>query len=183
MEYTTPSGRTIRILEGDLTEQRVDAIVNAANETLLGGGGVDGAIHRRAGPALLTHCRTLPETARGVRCPTGEARWTPGFALPARGIVHTVGPVYASPSVSAPLLRAAHHNSLVAAAARGAPRVAFPAISCGAFGYPPEEAAPIALETAIAFRGEVSEVRFVLFSASMADAWREALSRVRTAAS
>ncbi len=175
MEFSALDGRTIRILEGDLTEQGVDAIVNAANETLLGGAGVDGAIHRGAGPELLAHCRTLPESAPGVRCPTGEARWTPGFALPARGIVHTVGPVYESAAASAPLLRAAHENALAIADAHGARSVAFPAISCGVFGYPAAEAAPLALKMVLAFPGAVSEVRFVLFGEPMARVWRTAL--------
>ena len=136
----------IRILNTDITELRVDAIVNAANETLLGGGGVDGAIHRAAGPALLNACRALPQVRPGVRCPTGEARLTEGFALPARFIIHTVGPVWQGGDEGEPaLLAACYRNVLAIFEAQSLASIAFPAISCGVFGYPPEQAALIAL--------------------------------------
>lgn len=126
-----------------------DAIVNAANPTLLGGGGVDGAIHRAAGPELRAYCQTLPESAPGVRCPTGEARVTPAFGLTAvRSIIHTVGPVYDSPGRSAPVLRACYQNVLRLCRERGIRSVAFPAISCGVYGYPADEAAAIAVNCA-----------------------------------
>lgn len=135
-----------RVLDVDITELRVDAIVNAANETLLGGGGVDGAIHRAAGPGLLSACRALPEVRPGVRCPTGEARITDGFALPARYIIHTVGPVWHGGHEREPeLLAACYRNVLAIARDRSLKSLAFPAISCGVFGYPPEKAAVIAL--------------------------------------
>ncbi|MFA7320051.1 MAG: O-acetyl-ADP-ribose deacetylase [Dokdonella sp.] len=136
----------IRILDCNITELRVDAIVNAANETLLGGGGVDGAIHRAAGPGLLAACRALPLLRPGVRCPTGEARLTGGFALPARFIIHTVGPVWEGGEDGEPaLLAACYRNVLAIATAQSLDSIAFPAISCGVFGYPPEKAAMIAL--------------------------------------
>lgn len=166
----------IRIERGDLTRARVDAIVNAANETLLGGGGVDGAIHRAAGARLLEACRALPEVRPGVRCPTGEARCTPGFDLPSRYVIHTVGPVYRSPARSAPVLEAAHRSSLELARERELRTVAFPAISCGVFGYPPEEAAPLAVETCRAHGVGLEEVRFVLFDDRAEAAWRAAVS-------
>lgn len=136
----------IRILDADITDLRVDAIVNAANETLLGGGGVDGAIHRAAGPGLLNACRALPLVRPGVRCPTGEARLTEGFALRARFIIHTVGPVWEGGDDGEPaLLTACYRNVLAIANAQSVESIAFPAISCGVFGYPPEKAALVAL--------------------------------------
>lgn len=133
---------------GDLTSLQVDVIVNAANPTLLGGGGVDGAIHRAAGPRLLAACRALPESAPGVRCRTGEARITPGFDLAARWVVHTVGPVWQGGHAGeAAVLAACYRNSLALALAQGATSIAFPAISCGVYGYPYAAAASIALQT------------------------------------
>jgi O-acetyl-ADP-ribose deacetylase (regulator of RNase III) len=164
--------------QGDLTRARVDAIVNAANERLLGGGGVDGAIHRAAGPELLTACRAIAEVRAGVRCPTGEARITPGFGLAARFVIHTVGPVYRSAEASAPLLERAHRASLALANERGLASVAFPAISCGVYGYPLDEAAPIALAACRAGAGGLEEVRFVLFGADAFEAWRRAAARI-----
>jgi O-acetyl-ADP-ribose deacetylase (regulator of RNase III) len=131
----------IEIVEGDITRLAVDAIVNAANSSLLGGGGVDGAIHRAAGPELLAACRALGG------CPTGEARITPGFRLPARWVVHTVGPVWHGGARGEPeLLRACYRNSLALARAHDARSIAFPAISTGAYGYPAEAAAAIAVD-------------------------------------
>lgn len=138
----------MEVVQGDITRLSVDAIVNAANESLLGGGGVDGAIHRRAGMQLLETCRTLPEVRPGVRCPTGEARITPGFELPARFVIHTVGPVWNGGAHGEPsLLAACHRNSLALARAHHVERMAFPAISCGIYGYPAEQAARIAMKT------------------------------------
>lgn len=164
----------LTIVEGDITRQAVDAIVNAANETLLGGGGVDGAIHRAAGSRLLEACRAIPEVRPGVRCPTGEARATPGFRLAASWVIHAVGPVYSGTERDARLLAAAHDASLQAAEERGAVTVAFPAISCGVYGYPPEEAAPIAIRACRARLDAFREVRFVLFSETMRRVWEEA---------
>ena len=138
----------ISVIAADITTLAVDAIVNAANETLLGGGGVDGAIHRAAGPALLEACRALPPVAPGVRCPTGEARITPGFALPARWVIHTVGPVWhGGGRGEAALLESCHRNALRLAREHDLHRIAFPAISCGVYGYPAPLAARIALGT------------------------------------
>ena len=138
----------IRVVQGDLTRRSVDAIVNAANETLLGGGGVDGAIHRAAGPALLAACRALPQVRPGVRCPTGEARITPGFELPARHVIHTVGPVWRGGGGGEDAaLASAYRASLALAAEHGLATVAFPAISTGVYGFPPARAARIAHET------------------------------------
>lgn len=154
----------IQIEQGDITTQHTDAIVNAANEALAGGGGVDGAIHAAAGPELLISCRELPEVRPAVRCPTGEARLTLGFDLPASFVIHTVGPRYSMPEAPA-LLEAAFVSSLTLASNHPEIRtVALPAISCGIYGYPVEEAAPIALSVARRGAWELDVIRFVLFS-------------------
>lgn len=138
----------LAVVDADITTLAVDAIVNAANETLLGGGGVDGAIHRAAGPALLDACRAIPQVAPGVRCRTGEAHITPGFALPARWVIHTVGPVWhGGGRGEAALLANCHRNALRLAQAHGLQSIAFPAISCGVFGYPAPLAATVAIGT------------------------------------
>lgn len=140
---------TIELWRGDITTLRVDAIVNAANPALLGGGGVDGAIHRAAGPRLLAACRALPEVRPGVRCPVGEARATPGFDLPAAHVIHTVGPVWHGGNRDEPaLLARCYRNALALAAELDAASIAFPAISCGVYGYPPPAAAHIAVTAA-----------------------------------
>lgn len=167
------------IVETDITTLDVDAIVNAANETLMGGGGVDGAIHRAAGPQLLAACRALPEVRHGVRCPTGEARITPGFALPARLVIHTVGPVWRGGGHGeAALLAACYRASLLLAHAHGAARIAFPAISCGVYGYPIGAAAGIAVRAIRQWQAEhatPAKVLLCAFDPAMADAWRCAL--------
>ncbi|MGH8156725.1 MAG: O-acetyl-ADP-ribose deacetylase [Rhodanobacter sp.] len=138
----------LQITTADITKLSVDAIVNAANPGLLGGGGVDGAIHRAAGAALLQACRTLPESTPGVRCPTGEARITPGFALPARYVIHTVGPVWhGGGHGEALLLEYCYRNAMRLLREYGLHTMAFPAISCGVYGYPPAEAARVAVNT------------------------------------
>jgi O-acetyl-ADP-ribose deacetylase (regulator of RNase III) len=161
--------------QGDITTARVDAIVNAANEALLGGGGVDGAIHRAAGPGLLRVCRSIPEVRPGVRCPVGEARLTPGFGLPARHVIHTVGPVYRGRLEDAELLACAYRSSLGLAEGHELGTVAFPAISCGVFGYPLDEAAAVAVAVAREKPWSLDEIQFVLFSADVLAAWRTAL--------
>jgi O-acetyl-ADP-ribose deacetylase (regulator of RNase III) len=156
--------------QGDITKVRVDVIVNAANERMLGGGGVDGAIHRAAGPELREACAAVPEVRPGVRCPTGEARITPGFNLPARFVLHTVGPVYRGPE-SATLLRSAYRWCLEIAAERQLASIAFPAISCGVYGYPLADAASVALETCLAHGRSLREIHFVLFGEEPWAAW------------
>jgi O-acetyl-ADP-ribose deacetylase len=154
---------TITIERGDITKIDVDAIVNAANPIMLGGGGVDGAIHDAAGPELLEACRRVP-AVNGVRCPFGEARITPGFALPARHVIHTVGPIYRRDPDPEATLRSAYAASLGLARDHDLASIAFPAISTGAYGFPLEPAARIALSTAHADWGSVKRVRFVLFN-------------------
>ena len=164
----------VSIVQGDLTHQEVDAIVNAANERMLGGGGVDGAIHRAAGRQLLAACRALPEVEPGIRCPTGEARITSGFELPARYIIHTVGPIYKGTPSDARLLGSAFRSSLALAVDHNLRTVAFPAISCGVYGYPPVEAATVAASVVGERDWPLEEIRFVLFSVDLLNAWRRA---------
>ena len=138
--------KMIKIIQGDITTLAVDAIVNAANQVMLGGGGVDGAIHRAAGRELYEACLKVPEVRPGVRCPTGEARITPGFKLPAKFVIHTVGPVYRDGNHGEPeKLAACYRNSLALAAENGCKSIAFPCISTGIYGYPIEDAAKIAV--------------------------------------
>ncbi|PIE67038.1 MAG: O-acetyl-ADP-ribose deacetylase [Deltaproteobacteria bacterium] len=158
--------------QGDITTLAVDAIVNAANNTLLGGGGVDGAIHRAAGPELLAECRTLGG------CPTGEARITGGYRLPAKHVIHTVGPVYQGRLEDSRLLAECYTNSLTLARQHALRSVAFPAISCGVYGYPVTDACKIAVNTCIDFleRHDMPEkVLFVLFSDKFLDVYNRAL--------
>jgi len=169
--YPLTESCALVVQRGNLARVSTDAVVNAANPRMLGGGGVDGAIHRAAGPRLLEACREVPEIRPGVRCPTGEARLTAGFGLPARYVIHTVGPVYRSPELSAPLLRAAYAASLALADEHGLARIAFPAISCGAFGYPLAEAASVALAACREHAGRLGEIRFVLFDEVTRRVW------------
>jgi O-acetyl-ADP-ribose deacetylase (regulator of RNase III) len=153
----------LEILRGDITEQHVDAIVNAANNSLLGGGGVDGAIHRRGGPAILAACRDLRATTWPDGLPTGEAVATTAGELPARWVIHTVGPVHRPGEDRSALLTSAYRRSLEVADELGAASVAFPAISAGAYGWPMDDAARLAVRTVLASRARVAAVRFVLF--------------------
>lgn len=166
----------IIIEKGDLTETDVDAIVNAANERLLGGGGVDGAIHAAAGHALVEACRDIPEVSPGVRCPTGEARITPGFELPADYVIHAVGPRYTDPDAPR-LLASAFRSALRLASERNDIRsVAFPAISCGVYGYPADQAAAIASAVVDEIDWDLDGIRFVLFSDDVHRAFENAFS-------
>ncbi len=171
----------LKIITADITALNLDAIVNAANPSLLGGGGVDGAIHRAAGPALLEACRALPETAPGVRCPTGEARITPAFALPARHVIHTVGPVWHGGTAGeARLLACCYRGTLRLLREHRLHTVAFPAISCGVYGYPAAQAAGVAMDT---LRDELAgeeaiDVTLCCFSDDMRAIFQNALDAV-----
>jgi O-acetyl-ADP-ribose deacetylase (regulator of RNase III) len=163
-------------IEGDITVQDVDAIVNAANGSLMGGGGVDGAIHRAGGPSILAACTEIRRTIYPDGLPTGKAVATTGGLLPARWVIHTVGPVYARERDPAALLDSCHTESLRVADELGARTVAFPAISTGVYGYPIEEAAPVAVDAVRRSTSEVDEVRFVLFGRDAYEAFERALA-------
>lgn len=154
---------TITLVQGDITRQSADAIVNAANSSLLGGGGVDGAIHRRGGPAILEECRALRASRYGKGLPTGQAVATTAGELDARWVIHTVGPVYSRSEDRSDLLASCYRESLRAADELGARTVAFPAVSTGVYRWPMEDAARIAVETVRNTPTAVEEVRFVLF--------------------
>jgi O-acetyl-ADP-ribose deacetylase (regulator of RNase III) len=169
----------IRVVEGDITRLEVDAVVNAANSSLTGGGGVDGAIHRAAGPGLLAECRTLGG------CKTGEAKITGGYDLPARFVIHTVGPVWhGGGSGEADLLASCYRNSLALARERSLDSIAFPSISTGAYGYPVEQASRIAVQSVVCFLEEhefPKTVIFACFSKRDHDAYLQALAAQRGA--
>jgi O-acetyl-ADP-ribose deacetylase (regulator of RNase III) len=172
-------GVTLELVEGDITTQDTDAIVNAANNSLLGGGGVDGAIHRAGGPEILTECRKLNG------CETGDAKITTGGRLKARYVIHTVGPVHGrnSPRRSAELLASAYRRSLEVAVEHGLRTVAFPSISTGAYGYPMDDAATVALQTVIEFlrqqgEGGIDLVRFVLYGQRAYETYQRVFTRL-----
>lgn len=166
----------IEVVLGDITKEKVDAIVNAANSGLRGGGGVDGAIHRAGGPAIMAECRKLGG------CPTGDAKITTGGNLPAKYVIHAVGPVYRDGKHGEPeLLKSCHVRSLEIAREKKLKSIAFPAISCGVYGYPVEEAAPLALGTVNEFlqqHGDIELVRFVLFTPDVYEAFKAALDHI-----
>jgi O-acetyl-ADP-ribose deacetylase (regulator of RNase III) len=181
MDECTVGHTRVRLLQGDITEQRVDAVVNAANRSLLGGGGVDGAIHRRGGPEILAACGALREGRYREGLPTGEAVATTAGRLPARSVIHTVGPVWEGGGRGeAEQLAAAYRSSLEVARAEGLRSVAFPAISTGVYGYPKREAAHIALEGALGYLrahpDAFDELRFVLFSGEDLELYRATLA-------
>lgn len=166
----------IEVLRADITKLEVDAIVNAANTSLLGGGGVDGAIHRAAGPELLAECRTIGG------CPTGEARITRGYRLPAIHVIHTVGPVYKGRPDDARLLSGCYSNSLQLAVDNSIASIAFPAISCGVYGYPIQAACKIAVDTTLDFltaHRSIQRVVFVLFSPDDEKEYQDCLASLK----
>ncbi|ETK33045.1 hypothetical protein MPTA5024_26575 [Microbispora sp. ATCC PTA-5024] len=154
------------LVQGDITEQRVDAVVNAANSSLMGGGGVDGAIHRRGGPEIVEECRALRASRYGKGLPTGQAVATTAGRLPARWVIHTVGPVYSRSEDRSHLLASCYRESLKVADALGAGLVAFPAVSTGIYRWPLDDAAHIALTAVRQAGSAVGEVRFVLFTSA-----------------
>ncbi|MGD8494670.1 MAG: O-acetyl-ADP-ribose deacetylase [Gemmatimonadales bacterium] len=170
----------VEIMRGDITKLDVDAIVNAANERMLGGGGVDGAIHRAAGPRLLAACREVPEVRPGVRCPTGESRITQGFDLPADHVIHTVGPVWHGGDSGEPeKLASCYRSSLELARENDIRSIAFPAISCGIYGYPPERAARVVRDTLAGFLADdasLDRVVLVAFDDAIYDTLRAAFA-------
>lgn len=170
---------TYEFVTGDISAQAVDAIVNAANVTLLGGGGVDGAIHRRAGKKLLEECHRIrrEELPRGL--PTGQAVATPGYALPARWVIHAVGPVYGASANPEAELTACYKNCLKVADRLGAKSVAFCAISAGAFGYPLIEAAAVGVRTVLTAATKADLIRFVLFKDPIRDVFQQAYDEAR----
>lgn len=168
----------ITLVQGDITAERADALVNAANSSLLGGGGVDGAVHRRGGPEILEACRALRASHYGKGLPTGRAVATTAGRLPARWVIHTVGPVWSREEDRSDLLASCYRESLRVAAELGARTVAFPAISTGIYGWPMDDGARIAVETVrTAAAAPVEEVRFVLFDATAHAAFTHALER------
>ena len=165
----------IEIYQGDITQLDVDAIVNAANNSLLGGGGVDGAIHMAAGPKLLEECKTIGG------CPTGEARITKAYNLPAKYIIHTVGPIYNNEPNDSVLLGLCYKNSLQLAVDNNVKTIAFPAISCGIYGYPLQDACKIAINTTIEFLENnplIAKVIFVVFSDSNKEVYEQQLAGI-----
>jgi O-acetyl-ADP-ribose deacetylase (regulator of RNase III) len=167
----------IELVEGDITEQRVDAIVNAANSSLLGGGGVDGAIHRKGGPAILEECRALRASQYGRGLRRGQAVATTAGNLPARWVIHTVGPVYEPMTDNSALLRSCYINSLAVADQLGARTVAFPLISAGMYGWPPDDAIYQALTTLHGATSQVEEACLVLFGGTLYDLARKVATR------
>jgi O-acetyl-ADP-ribose deacetylase (regulator of RNase III) len=165
----------ITLVQGDITKQDADAIVNAANSSLMGGGGVDGAIHRRGGPEILAECKRIRTERYPEGLPTGKAVATTAGRLPALWVIHTVGPVFSRSEDRSRLLAACHTESLAVADEVGARTVAFPAISTGVYGYPVGLAAPVALGAVLRADTRVREVRFVLFDTATLEAYRRAL--------
>ncbi|GGU76057.1 macro domain-containing protein [Streptomyces litmocidini] len=173
----TGVGMRIVLVQGDITAEAVDAVVNAANSSLLGGGGVDGAIHRKGGPEILAACRDLRSSHYGKGLPTGRAVATTAGRLPARHVIHTVGPVWSRDEDRSELLASCYREALRVADELGDRTVAFPAVSTGVYGWPMDDGARIAVETVRAAATEVEEVRFVLFDATAYAAFEAALER------
>ena len=170
----------ITVKLGDITAERVDAIVNAANSSLLGGGGVDGAIHRGGGPAILAECRQVRASRYPGGLPAGEAVATTAGDLPARWVIHTAGPVYSPDRDRSAVLASCYAQSLRVAAELGARTVAFPAVSAGAYGWPHRDAALVALTTVRSAPPELEEVRFVLFTPALHETFRQVLASLES---
>jgi O-acetyl-ADP-ribose deacetylase (regulator of RNase III) len=166
----------ISLVQGDITEQQVDAVVNAANSSLLGGGGVDGAIHRRGGPEILDECRKLRASHYGGGLPTGQAVATTAGRLPARWVIHTVGPVYSSTEDRSEQLASCYREALRVADELGIESIAFPAVSAGIYGWPVEDAARIAVGTVRTTPTKINDARFVLFTEDAYEAFERAIS-------
>lgn len=179
MSESSGSTPRLTLLRGDITELQVDAIVNAANSSLLGGGGVDGAIHRRGGPEILRECRALRASKYGSGLRTGQAVATTAGRLSARWVIHTVGPVFSVGDDRSELLADCHRNSLLVADELGARSIAFPAISTGVYGWPIDDAALIALRTVSRTPSRVEEIEFVLFDDRALAAFRQAADSLR----
>jgi O-acetyl-ADP-ribose deacetylase len=167
-----------RLVQGDIAQQQVDAIVNAANSSLMGGGGVDGAIHRAAGPALLEECKRIRAEQYPDGLPTGEAVATAAGDLPARWVIHTVGPVFSKSEDRSELLASCHTTALEIADELGATSVAFPAISTGVYGYPLELAAPVSINAVMSATTNVDDILFVLFDRRSLEAFERVLEDV-----
>lgn len=178
---TTINRTKLTLVQGDITKQQVDAIVNAANERLLGGGGVDGAIHRAGGPKIMEECNAI--RARQGGCPTGQAVITTGGNLPAKYVIHTVGPIWQGGNAGEPdLLASCYRESLTLALKHGIKTIAFPSISTGIYGYPTERAAVVALNAVKSFlegHDEMTEVRFVLFDSATYRCYENAIAGMR----
>ena len=170
--------KNIHLIEGDITKAKADAIVNAANPMMLGGGGVDGAIHKAAGPKLLEECRKV-KAERGIRCPFGDARITPSGNLPSTFVSHTAGPIYRKDVNPVKTLESSYINSLNLAISNNCKSIAFPAISCGVYGYPLEEAAQIALEVCCECQYNKLEIYFYLFGKAIFSAWQNELEKTK----
>ena len=170
--YSLTQSAILLLEQGDITTYRGGALVNAANEQMLGGGGVDGAIHAAAGAELKSYCYDVPEVRPGVRCPTGEARITKAGSLQVDYVVHTVGPVYRNAGDSSSYLNSAYTQSLGLANRHGIKHIAFPAVSCGVYGYPYRDAAEIAVEACLEHVGAINAITFYLFSEPVYAAWQ-----------
>lgn len=169
--------KNIKVIKGDITTAVVDAIVNAANPVMLGGGGVDGAIHKAAGSELLAECRKV-KAVNGVRCPFGEARITKAGNLSAKFVIHTVGPIYRSDSQPCDTLASAYENTLNLADQHKCESIAFPAISCGSYGFPLEQAAEIAIQVCSQEKYRHMTIIFYLFSSGLYDLWRQKINNL-----
>lgn len=173
----SPSRATLVIQLGDLTRWQGDAVVNAANSRMLGGGGVDGALHAAAGPQLRQACEKVECVRPGVRCPPGEARITPAFNLPCNYVIHTVGPIFENLRTDGPTLESCYRNCLRLANDNGVQTIAFPAVSCGIYGFPMNDAAKVALKACAEHAQSVQEIHFVMFNDEAYQAWLQEAER------